>query len=142
MNKITVNKKQKLYVIPESHGGYSCLGFIVCRKRDAALRAELGMEAPKGGVGTIKAYNSYQEAVEVASKKNAETGWRSQSELTPQLVGLEGKRVEVVNAWGERSRFIVGKSCGFIPIHLEIKQRNSSGGGAVIGAPFQSIRVL
>ena len=63
-------------------------------------------------------------------------------ELTPELTGLEGKRVEVVDRYGERRRFIVGKSTGWLPIHLEIARRNSSGGPAVTGAPFQSVRIV
>ena len=48
--------------------------------------------------------------------------------LTPQLVGLEGWRVEVVTTYGKTRRFIVGRSTGWTPIHLEIPRRDSSGG--------------
>ena len=58
------------------------------------------------------------------------------------MIGLENKRVEVVDAYGETRRFYVGKSTGYIPIHLEISRRNSSGGPAVTGTPFKSIRVV
>jgi hypothetical protein len=37
---------------------------------------------------------------------------RDNSDLSPQLVGLEGYRVEVVTTYGETRRFIVGKSTG------------------------------
>jgi hypothetical protein len=53
---------------------------------------------------------------------------RDNSDLTPQLTGLEGWRVEVVTDYGEKRRFIVGKSTGWKPIHLEIANRRSSGG--------------
>jgi hypothetical protein len=55
---------------------------------------------------------------------------RDLSGLSPQLVGLEGWRVEVVTTYGETRRFIVGRSTGWRPCHLEIARRNSSGGGA------------
>lgn len=48
--------------------------------------------------------------------------------LTPQLVGLEGWRVEVLTVSGQRRRFIVGKSTGITPIHLELARRDSDGG--------------
>lgn len=53
---------------------------------------------------------------------------RSKDGLSPQLVGLEGWRVEVVTEYGETRRFIVGRSTGWIPCHLEVSRRNSFGG--------------
>jgi hypothetical protein len=48
--------------------------------------------------------------------------------LTKQLNGLEGWRVEVVTMAGDTRRFIVGKSTGWQPCHLEIKTARSRGG--------------
>lgn len=45
------------------------------------------------------------------------------SGLSPQLIGLEGWRVDVGNR-----RFIVGKSTGWRPCHLELYNRRSLGG--------------
>lgn len=54
---------------------------------------------------------------------------RDNSDLSPQLRGLEGWRVEVVEADEPKPRrFIVGKSTGWRPCHLEIARRNSMGG--------------
>ncbi len=53
---------------------------------------------------------------------------RSDAGLSPQLIGLEGWRVEVETTYGETRRFIVGKSTGWIPCHLEIARRDSFGG--------------
>lgn len=55
---------------------------------------------------------------------------RDNSGLTKQLIGLEGWRVEVKTTYGETRRFIVGKSTGWRPCHLEIANRRSMGGGA------------
>jgi len=52
---------------------------------------------------------------------------RDNSDLSPQLLGLEGWRVEVVSN-GEKHRFIVGKSTGYKPCHLEVHNRRSMGG--------------
>lgn len=56
---------------------------------------------------------------------------RDNSGLTPQLVGLEGYRVAVNTdtAPPVHKRFIVGKSTGWRPVHLEVKTRRSMGGG-------------
>ena len=66
---------------------------------------------------------------------------RDLSGLTTQLVGLEGWRVEVETTYGETRRFIVGKSTGWRPCHLEIHNRASSGGGSS-ERTYQSVRKL
>lgn len=54
---------------------------------------------------------------------------RDNSQLTPQLIGLEGWRVDVVDADGcKPRRFIVGKSMGWRPRHLELLTVRSIGG--------------
>jgi len=66
---------------------------------------------------------------------------RSDAGLTKQLVGLEGWRVEVVTTYGETRRFIVGRSTGWIPCHIELKLVTSRGG---VGAEreYKSVRKL
>ena len=139
---VTLNREQRLFVLPVNGGGYSCLGFDVCEKRIQSLATELQVQPRPHRTGTHAAYRAYCNLVETAHQKNQATGWRSQSELTPELMGLEGKRIEVVDAYGESRRFYVGKSTGFIPVHLEIPRRDSSGGMAVMGAPFKSLRIV
>ena len=82
------------------------------------------------------------EEYERAMSAGRSSGKRSEHFLTRQLVGLEGKRVEVIDKYGQRRRFIVGKSTGWLPIHLEIARRTSHGGGGVYGTPFKSVRVI
>src|SRR5688500_17969008 len=66
---------------------------------------------------------------------------RSNAGLTPQLIGLEGKRVEVVDQYGNTRRFIVSRSSGWIPCHIEMKPRTSGYGYPAYG-PYQSVKVL
>ena len=66
---------------------------------------------------------------------------RSDAELSPQLIGLEGWRVEVVTESGETRRFIVGRSTGWIPCHIEISRRNALGGVAA-DKSYKSVRRL
>lgn len=138
--KMTINENQRLYVM-DCGAGYTCLGFDVLDRRARALALELDRHWCHE-IGTVEAYEAYHRLLDVADEKNKRTGWRSSSELTPQLVGLEGKRVEVLDAHGEKRRFIVGRSTGITPCHLEIKTRVSSGGMAVMGTPFKSVRVV
>ena len=62
------------------------------------------------------------------------------SGLTAQLVGLEGWRVEVVDRDGAKRRFIVGKSTGWRPCHLELLTRRSLGGDSADPRGYSSVR--
>lgn len=63
------------------------------------------------------------------------------SGLSPQLTGLEGYRVEVVDTHGEKRRFIVSRSTGWVPCHIELNNRRSLGGMAA-DRHYQSVRPL
>lgn len=141
--KFTINHEQRLYVIP-CGDGYTCLGFDYARERAVAVLAWLGQPATLADapVGTRDAYERYRDIMAAGAAHAASTGTRCPVELTPELVGLEHKRVEVIDCHGERRRFIVGKSTGWMPCHLEIAKRNSIGGPAVWGTPFKAVRVL
>jgi len=145
--EVGIHTEQKLYVIPDSHG-YSCLGFDVLITRHNAIAAWLREEGLQQGDlppdvrGSVRAYTAYRTLLDRAGAYCQRNKVRCPAELTPQLIGLEGKRVEVVDRHGERRRFIVGKSTGWLPIHLEIARRDSSGGPAVTGAPFQAVRIV
>jgi hypothetical protein len=146
---ITINKEQGVYVIPSGEG-YTCLGFDVAYNRAWGYVRWLKDESqsvlhimPHPDLkGTLEGYKEYERALHAVSTYNFNTGKRCPVELTPQLIGLEHKRVEVVDEYGEKRRFIVGKSMGYVPIHLEIKTRRSTGGSGVTGAPFKSIKVV
>jgi hypothetical protein len=141
MKNVTINTEQKLYVIREGNG-HTCLGFDVVADRSVKLANEMKVKMNLVEWGSMEAYDEYQRLIEIARMKHAKTGWRSQSELIPEFIGKEGQRVEVVTLWGETFRYYIGKSTGFIPVHLEIKKANSTGGGAVCGHPFKSIKFL
>lgn len=134
-----VNKEARLYVMAEA-GGYSCYGFDVLDRKGRALAAELGADWTERK-GTKKAFKRYDDLLSIARAINAATKRRFACELSPQLVGLEGRRVEVVTTYGETRRFWVGKSTGFIPCHLEIMRVNSTGGGAA-EHEYKSVRVV
>jgi len=142
-----LNKEQELYVIPCGNG-YSCLGFDVAMTRANAYAAWLRAQGfqvddlSSKARGTIRGYKAYETRLQRVVDCCRRFGLQCPVELTPQLIGLEGKRVEVVDCYGNKRRFQVGKSTGPIPIHLEILRCNSSGGPAVTGAPFQGLRVV
>lgn len=148
MPNVTLNAEQKLFVIPAGHGGYSCLGFDVLERRAVAISRWLvsvdstfSIVAPEAH-GTLERYAQYRALLDRAQAYCSANKTRCPCDLTPQLVGLEGKRVEMTTPTGERSRFWVGKSTGWMPCHLEIKTRRSFGGGAVYLPEGSTVRVV
>lgn len=146
--KVTVNEQQGLYVIP-CGTGYTCMGFDYLLERYAAVAEWLTSEGlatprplPPEARGSIRAYTGYRMLMERAAAHCKHAGRRCTAELTPQLVGLEGRRVEVTDRHGDTRRFWVGKSMGWMPCHLEITRKGNTGGPAVCGAPFQSVRTI
>lgn len=148
--KVTLDTEHKLYIIPCTKDHYSCLGFERCDFLASFLFRELATRGhilpPPAAVGTLERYTQYRELCELARLENLKNGFRSRAELTPELIGLEHKRVEVVHEWEpgkqERARFFVGKSTGYIPCHLELKTARSSGGGAVCLGKIISVKVI
>lgn len=138
---MTINKSQRLYVL-KSGNGYSCLGFDVAERRRRAVLAWLGEKPEPMRIGTRKHWKAYTEAMRRGLAHNQTTGARCPADLSPRLKGLEGRRVEVTHDDGEKRRFYVGKSCGWMPVHLEIARRDSIGGGAVYLPDSATVRVL
>lgn len=147
-NVVRLNHEQRLYVIPfgwrgGKPEGFSCLGFDVCYEWTKRRAEWLGEPIPSESlIGTRKLYEEYKRLCELIKQRHEATGERCLCDLTPQLIGLEGKRVEVEDNFGEVRRFWVGRSTGWIPIHLEITRNGNHGGGAVTGAPFKRVTVL
>lgn len=139
---VTINHDREQYVIHADYGS-TALGFDVCLDRLERIVIELvgrdvlpasyldnELTAVRAQRGTLAAYDTYQNLKDRLRIACEHDGEQAVAELSPQLVGLEGHRVEVVDRHGERRRFIVGKSTGWMPCHLEIARRDSSGGGA------------
>lgn len=149
--RVTVNDSQSLYVI-RHESGYSCLGFDVCTQQaraygdwlmgkghpDAASWLTALDKLPRGHLGK---YQIREHMLAAIKARFDATGERCPIELVPEFIGHEGERVELVDCYGETRRFRIGKSTGWIPVHLEI-ERNANGGGPVYGRPFASIRFL
>ena len=143
---VTINSESRLYVIP-CNAGYTCHGFDVVERLISSLVAE-GRPAPidPAPVGTPERYAQYRELCNLAELEFRITGKRSSAKLTPELIGKEGKRVEVRHRWksGEEEtiRFQVGKSTGWMPCHLQLARRGVSGGSAVCLGEILSVRII
>ena len=139
--RVSLNTEQSVFVIP-AQGGYTCLGFKVCQQWTPDIARELGRsDIEPTAFGTLEAYRQYEAAVEAARARVLSGGQPLQCHLTPQLVGLEAKRVEVVDQYLNGRSFVVRRSGGFIPVHLEFASERARYGDPVTGAPFYFLRV-
>lgn len=144
MQNVTINISQNLFVIGFD-GGYSCLGFDVVQRRIDVVSKWLSdngvkINAAQYDHGTLGQYAAYADIMKRGAEFNAKTGKRCDAYLIPEFIGKEGRRVECTMD-GERVRFRIGKSTGWIPTHLAIKAR-SSGGFAISRSDVTSIKFI
>lgn len=152
----SINTEQGVYVMP-CGGGFSCYGFDVLDRKARGIllwiveetngqaltlqeRETLARGFPKPG--TAEHFNACADVMEKGAAFSTRTGKRCGAELHPLLVGLEGRRVEC-ERYGERVRFNVGKSTGWMPCHLAIHNARSHGGDAIsVSEPLARLRVI
>ena len=142
----SINLDQRLYVL-EAGKGHTCLGFDVAFERATkvanwlkAVGQDVSLPEPSK-VGTPEGYQEYLDIMEILKVYCLTTGKRCEAMLSPQLLGKEGKRVEVITTYEERRRFQVGRSTGWLPIHLEVPNKRSRGGYAA-DYQYESVRLV
>lgn len=138
---ITINHDQKLYVMP-CGGGYSYIGVDYAEVQRLAVLNWLHLPVDAIELGTTEHYDAYTTAMKQGREHHRLTGERCEAALIPSLKGLEGSRVELTYPSGEKTRFIVGRSTGWLPIHLEIKTKRSRGGSEVYFPDRTTVRVV
>lgn len=126
---VGIDPQSQMYVI--KHGdAITTLGWEVVADRIERMALNLVFEDFKvPASGTREAYDTMMNLQLALKQRYERTGEKAIYDLTPDLLGLEGHRVEVVDHEGDQPRrFIVGRSTGWAPIHLEIKTTRSTGG--------------
>lgn len=83
-------------------------------------------------------FAAYKWLMREGSKKYEQTGEVCQASLVPALIGLEGKRVEVLDDFGDNFRYNVGRTNGWLPVHMH----SSRAGNVRIPNGIKSARVL
>lgn len=149
--QVTYNPAQRLYVIPTG-GGYSCLGLDVLVKRYALYAAWAERYVPgyvRGNIscdGRLEDYAEYSRTLELMGDFCRANRVKCEIELCAKLKPYEGRRVEVTYKFSdttrETRRFWVGKSTGWMPIHLEIARRDSTGGSGVLADCVESVKLI
>lgn len=137
----SINTDAQLYVM-KSGNGFSCYGFDVMDRKARAVAAWLeSVGFDPGSPGNVEHFAACADAIAKGAAHAAKTGNRCPAELVPELIGLEGRRVEAT-VYGERVRFNVGKSTGWLPLHLQLHNRASRGGGALSAGAVSNVRVI
>jgi hypothetical protein len=117
--------------ITESHyvGETHCVGIASAERTRRAARKWLdGVDPGPMETGTPEHYEAYVEASDEAWAHHRETLERSEDDLVPALRGKEGKWVIVVDGDTGLSRAVlVGRSSGWLPVHLECGGDGSDG---------------
>ena len=109
------------YVIREQDGSVETMPWDLCKLRVERYAINLRIEMPQVARGTIAAYDTMRILQEALRAECARTGEQAIAELSPLLIGLEGRTVDVETLDGERRRFVVAKSSGCMPHHIELR---------------------
>lgn len=147
-NLIAIKNDTRTYMI-KCGDGYTCLGFDVADAWSHAVLAWLARELQPSGlpkvvipeVGTEAHFNVYMRIMAIGDQLHRHTGKRCPALLTPELIGHEGKKAEIVDKYGDHRKFWIGRSTGWLPVHLECNHR-AGGGPAVTGSPFQQCTII
>ena len=69
----------------------------------------------------------YEDTMRQGQEHNQKTGKRCNVELIPELIGMEGCIVDHTKPDGQKQRYKVGKSTGWMPCHLAMSKRGRGG---------------
>lgn len=141
MTELThINVKEQLYVISEG-SGYSCRGWKSLDDEARGVARWLIEKEVQGiqavlhdhvsDLGGVAHYESCLRLIKHGAEYAQASGERCPVLLVPALVGFEGQRVEITY-FGERKRFRVGRSTGWMPVHLMM--RTGAHGGEALSA--------
>ena len=155
----SINASERLYLI-EAGAGFTCYGFDVLDDKARSVATWIAYESSalsaaarlpymqaarawRAGpaIGSPEHFAACAAVLAAGARFNAETGKRCDADLVPALIGLEGKRIEA-DYFGERVRFNVGRSTGWLPAHLRIHNRRSIGGEVLIADAVKNVRVI
>lgn len=135
----SINADQRLYVLA-CGSGYSCLGFDVADRKGRAVAAWAMFTWPEDVTpGTPEHYGAYLAAMKAGSDFALLTGRRCMADTVPELERWNGWRVEVTYPNGDKRRFNVGRSMGWMPCTLEIHNARSHGGPGAYFPPGSTV---
>lgn len=151
----SINFEQRVYVTGRYDVGFSCYGFDVLDRKARGVQSWIESETDSAddrqavrlwldnvpALGAVEHFEHCAAMMARGAEFNRRTGKRCGIELCRSLIGLEGFRVEC-DYYGERIRFTVGKSTGWMPAHLLIHSARSAAGEALSPDAVKNVRVV
>jgi hypothetical protein len=109
-----------VYAATTPEGGTATLSFDATMDTIDRYSTELLVPAPEVQRGTMEAFAMLEVLRDALVLRHEVTGEQAVSDLSPDLIGLEGRRVTVLDDEDSEPRsFVVGKTDGPLPRHLE-----------------------
>lgn len=113
-----------MFKVPEGDT-YRVISIERIRRVACGVAEWLGLPPPTD-VPDAYLYRAYRDLLDEGLLKYQETGEVCHACLREALIGLEGKRVEVINDLGDTIRFTVTRARGWLPCHLAIDKRGQT----------------
>lgn len=132
-----------MYVIEQVDKSVSCFGWVNTMNALRRYETYLGMMYPRceAGLGTVEVYEAYEVAIKALRAEYEKTHRQIMVDCNPQLRFLIGRVVRVTTEHGETHRWLIGKSCGWLPVLLSMNPRGAHLGGDPIEPAMKFLRV-
>lgn len=134
-----------MYVLENEDKSLSCFGWNNTMTALRRYEAYLGMHYPRctAGLGTEEVLAAYEVAIKALRAEYEKTKKQILVDYNPQLRYLIGRTVRVTTSGGEVHRWLVGRSCGWLPVLLALNPRSATFGGDPIdpAATFLNVEV-
>lgn len=157
MHLHSINRDGRFYFIKSNGRHFSSIEFDVAADRTQAVcewllqngvgvlalfirHTTVGEAVAAVRAGSEEGFSIYRRVMDRGAYLHETRGVRCPAELSPQLTGLEGRRVLAVDLGGHAYRFTVGRSTGWMPCHLECSCAGA--GGYPARKEYKSITVL
>lgn len=103
---------------------------------------QLGEPRPDVPEGTPEFTAQRDHIMRLAFERYVQTGRSFDVDLVPELIGLEGHRIELIDRKGLIHQFVVGRSRGWLPCHVKLAASEDTIGDVVPPPPYQALRRL
>lgn len=119
---VGTDPNEELYVIRAAAGAVTTIGWDTVRDLIERYALNLEIDPPPTTVrGSVEEFDTMANLRDALRRRFEQTGEAAVAELSPQLAGLEGRRVRATRLDGSVISFVVGITDGFLPHHVEIR---------------------
>ncbi len=132
-----------MYIIENENKSVDCYGWVNVMNALRRYEAYLGMHYPKceANLGTKEVWDAYEVAIKAMRAEYEKTHRQIMVDCNPQLRFLIGRVVRVTTERGEVHRWLVGRSCGWLPVLLSMNPKGAHLGGDPIDPAMKFLNV-